>query len=52
MGVSASVNDSVIYAGNIKLMNKNNIDVSKCQSTISQLSAQGKTPLFLPKITV
>lgn len=46
MGVSASVNDSVIYAGNIKLMNKNNIDVSKCQSTISQLSAQGKTPLF------
>lgn len=46
MGVSASVNNSVIYAGNIKLMNKNNIDVSKCQSTISQLSAQGKTPLF------
>lgn len=46
MGISAKTEYGTILAGNIKLMNKNNIDVSKYNSQIDKLSNSGKTVLF------
>lgn len=49
MGVSANINGSKILAGNIKLMKKNNVDISKNQDSIDNLASQGKTPLIFAK---
>lgn len=46
MGISAKTEYGTILAGNIKLMNKNNIDISKYNDQISKLSNEGKTVLF------
>ena len=48
-GVSATVDGDVIYAGNVKLMNDNNIDIAEYRTTIDRLSQQGKTPLFFAR---
>lgn len=49
MGISAKIEDDTILAGNIKLMQKNNINTSVYDKKINSLSAQGKTPLFFAK---
>lgn len=49
MGVSAEINGSRILAGNVKLMQKNNVDISKHQKSIDDLASQGKTPLIFAK---
>lgn len=46
MGISAKTEYGTILAGNIKLMNKNNIDISKYNDQMSKLSNDGKTVLF------
>lgn len=46
MGVSADINGERIFAGNIRLMKKNKIDIAEYQSELDKLSAQGKTPLI------
>lgn len=52
MGVSAEINDEKIFAGNIKLMQGNNIDISKYQSSIDDFASQGKTPLIFSKNSI
>lgn len=49
MGVSAKINNNIVFAGNIKLMQKNNIEITPYNEKINNLSAQGKTPLFFAK---
>lgn len=49
MGVSAEINGEKILAGNLKLMQKNNIDIYKHQSSIDTLASQGKTPLIFAR---
>ncbi len=46
MGVSAIINGTKIFAGNKKLMQSNNIDISAHNEQIDKLSSQGKTPLI------
>lgn len=48
-GLKGKYLDQYIYAGNIKLMNDNHIDISKYLSDIDRLSSQGKTPIFIAK---
>ncbi len=45
-GVTADINGETVFAGNILLMQDNNIDVSAYEKTADTLSSQGKTPLF------
>ncbi|MEE0266287.1 MAG: heavy metal translocating P-type ATPase [Acutalibacteraceae bacterium] len=45
MGVSAVVNGTKIFAGNKKLMQSKNIDISAYSSQIDSLASDGKTPL-------
>lgn len=45
-GITAKVNGETVFAGNILLMQENNIDVSAYKNTADTLSEQGKTPLF------
>ncbi|MEE1075993.1 MAG: heavy metal translocating P-type ATPase [Acutalibacteraceae bacterium] len=49
MGVSAKINGEKILAGNLKLMQKNDVHISKHQSNINTLASQGKTPLIFSK---
>lgn len=49
MGVSAKINGEKILAGNLKLMQKNDVQISKYQSNINTLASQGKTPLIFSK---
>ncbi|MEE1281858.1 MAG: heavy metal translocating P-type ATPase [Acutalibacteraceae bacterium] len=49
MGVSAEINGEKILAGNLKLMQKNDVQISKHQSSINTLASQGKTPLIFSK---
>ena len=49
MGVSADINKEKIFAGNLKLMQKNKIDTAEYQSKLDELSAHGKTPLIFSK---
>ena len=49
MGVSAEINGEKILAGNLKLMQKNNVEISKHKSSINTLASQGKTPLIFSK---
>lgn len=49
MGVSAKIRNDTILAGNIKLMQKNNILTSAYEGKINSLSAQGKTALFFAR---
>ncbi|MEF2919360.1 MAG: heavy metal translocating P-type ATPase [Acutalibacteraceae bacterium] len=46
LGVSGYIQDKQIIAGNVKFMNKNNIDISLHLQQIEALSNQGKTPLL------
>lgn len=52
MGVSADINGEKIFAGNIKLMQGNNIDIAKYQSSINDFASQGKTPLIFSKNSI
>lgn len=45
-GITAKVNGETVFAGNIILMQENDIDISAYKNTADTLSAQGKTPLF------
>ena len=45
-GVRAEVDGVAAYAGNRKLMQQANVDVSAFESLAQQLADQGKTPLF------
>ncbi|MBR3868719.1 MAG: heavy metal translocating P-type ATPase [Clostridia bacterium] len=45
-GITAKVNGETVFAGNIILMQENDIDISAYKKTTDTLSAQGKTPLF------
>lgn len=49
MGISAEINGEKILAGNLKLMQKNNVEISKYQSNIDTLASDGKTPLIFSK---
>ncbi len=49
MGVSGNINGEKIFAGNMKLMQKNKIDISEYKLNLDKLSAQGKTPLIFSK---
>lgn len=46
MGVKAIYNNNTYYSGNIKLMNKNNIDTSDINKKAEELLKQGKTILY------
>lgn len=45
-GITAKVNGETVFAGNILLMQENNIDIAAYKNTADMLSSQGKTPLF------
>lgn len=45
MGVSAIINGTKFFAGNQRLMQKNDIDISAHSSQIDSLASDGKTPL-------
>ena len=49
MGVSAEIKGEKIFAGNVKLMKSNNVDICEYQSSIDDLASQGKTPLIFSK---
>lgn len=46
MGVSAIINGTKFFAGNQRLMQKNDIDISAHSSQIDSLASDGKTPLI------
>ena len=45
-GVQAMIGDKPYYAGNKRLMDENNIDLSSWAETLEQLASAGKTPLI------
>lgn len=45
-GINAQINDKTYYAGNIKLMKNQNIDINTSKKYIDELSSKGKTTLF------
>ncbi|MCH7801928.1 MAG: copper-translocating P-type ATPase, partial [Chloroflexi bacterium] len=46
-GIKAQVNGSSMTLGNLALMNQENYDLNGMESQASELSAQGKTPMFI-----
>ncbi len=46
MGVSAIINGTKIFAGNQRLMQSNNIDITAYKPQIESLASNGKTPLI------
>lgn len=49
MGISAKIDNNKIFAGNIKLMVNNGININPFKNKIDELATQGKTPLFFAK---
>lgn len=45
-GIKASIKDKTYYAGNIRLMNEENIDLLEYEEKAKDLSNQGKTSLY------
>jgi len=45
-GVQATINGKPYYAGNKRLMNEKNIDLSSWEEALEQLASAGKTPLI------
>ena len=48
-GVKEKINGEQYFAGNAKLMQENNVDISKYTIRLDELSNQGKTVLFFAK---
>lgn len=46
-GIMGEINHQKVYAGNMRLMEANNIDTSEHLDTIEMLSEAGKTPLLI-----
>lgn len=46
MGVAGIINGKKIFAGNLKLMNDNKVDISLYNQQVNNLADNGKTPLF------
>ncbi len=49
MGLSASMEDSIILIGNRKLMSENNIDSSFAEESLARLENEGKTAMIFAK---
>lgn len=48
-GIIAELNEAKVLLGNIKLMQENDIDISKSISDFERLSEEGKTAVFISK---
>jgi len=46
-GITAKINNNIYYFGNLRLMNKKNVDVSKNKQIIENLENDGKTVMML-----
>lgn len=47
LGVQAMINENQVYVGNRKMMKKYNISITKAESELKKLEAQGKTAIIL-----
>jgi Cu+-exporting ATPase len=50
-GVIAKIDNNVYYAGNLKLMENNGIDIKEYLDISNQLALEGKTPLYFASST-
>lgn len=46
-GIKVIIDDKVLYAGNVKLMNEQNILIDELQSEADRLAGEGKTPMYV-----
>ncbi len=46
-GVRATVEDKHVLLGNLKFMQKNNIDIESLENKMTEFTGEGKTPIFL-----
>lgn len=50
LGISAAINGTVCYGGNLRLMQQLNVpDLAQLEAAAEELAQQGKTPLFFSK---
>lgn len=48
-GIEATIDNAEVVAGNIQLMQENNIAVEKAEQTLTTVTRQGKTPLIFAR---
>lgn len=49
LGLRGEVNGSICFAGNLRLMQEQNIDITQVKNLPDKLAAEGKTPLYFAK---
>ena len=48
-GVKGKINNHIVYGGNLRFMEENNLDTTNIKEKMNELASEGKTPLIFAK---